>query len=280
MAGILWVVATPIGNLGDLTRRAEEVLRSADRVVAEDTRRTRGLLSHLGIVQKQLERLDAHADEATVARVVSAMRDGGERVALVTDAGTPAVSDPGAHLVARAAEAGIEVVAVPGPSAALAALSVSGFAGAFRFFGFLPRGGTERREAIGRVLETPELVILFESAPRLADTLSELALAMPDRRAVVAREITKLHEEALRGTLRELAATPREWIGEITLVLGPAVARTDAGMDDAALDARIDAELALGRRPKDVTEALVLESGRSKRLIYERVIARKRGDRS
>ncbi|HVY45838.1 MAG TPA: 16S rRNA (cytidine(1402)-2'-O)-methyltransferase [Minicystis sp.] len=276
MAGRLFVVATPIGNLGDVTLRAVEVLKGADRVVAEDTRQTRKLLSHLGVAGKPLARIDAHAGPEALERVVAAMRDAAEQVALVTDAGTPVVSDPGAELVARAAAAGVEVVAVPGPSAALAALSISGFSGAFRFFGFLPRGGPERREAIARVAATDEVAILFESPQRIAATLEELARVMPERRAVVARELTKLHEEAVRGTLAELAGAPREWLGEITLVLGPAVARAAAAPSPEELDARIDAELAAGRRAKDVAELLSLETGRPRRELYERVVARKR----
>ncbi len=276
MAGALWVVATPIGNLGDLTRRAEAALRDADLIVAEDTRRTRALLSHLGIGGKAIARLDAHASDADLVRVVAAMRDEGKRVALVTDAGTPVVSDPGAELVARAAAAGVEVVAIPGPSAALAALSVSGFAGAFRFVGFLPRSGVERRDALAGLVATEEVVILFESPARLAQTLVDLGQAMPDRAAVVARELTKLHEEAVRGTLAQLATLEREWIGEITLVLGPAVARAAPILDGVEIDRRIDEELARGRRAKDVADQLALETNLPKRELYARVIARRR----
>jgi 16S rRNA (cytidine1402-2'-O)-methyltransferase len=276
VAGELWVVATPIGNLGDLSRRAEAALRDADLVVAEDTRRTRALLSHLGIGGKPITRLDAHASDDDLARVVAVMSSEGRRVALVTDAGTPVVSDPGAEIVARAAAAGVPVVTLPGPSAAIAALSVSGFAGGFRFFGFLPRGGAERREALARVAATEEVVILFESPQRLGQTLGELALAMPERRAVVARELTKIHEEAVRGTLTQLATVEREWLGEITLVLGPHVARREAALADDEIDRRIDAELARGRRAKDVADQLALETGSSKRDLYARVIARRR----
>jgi 16S rRNA (cytidine1402-2'-O)-methyltransferase len=274
--GQLWVVATPIGNLGDLTKRAEATLREADLIVAEDTRRTRALLSHLGIGQKTIARLDAHASVGDLARVVALMRDEERGVALVTDAGTPVVSDPGAELVALAAAAGVEVIAIPGPSAAIAALSLSGFAGAFRFLGFLPRSGTERRASIAKAVATEEVVILYESPQRLTQTLADLAAAMPDRRAVVGRELTKVHEEAVRGTLAELAADGREWIGEITLVLGPAVARTEPAMNEDELDRRIDAELAKGRRAKDIADQLALETNQSKRDLYGRVISRRR----
>jgi 16S rRNA (cytidine1402-2'-O)-methyltransferase len=276
VAGLLSVVATPIGNLGDLTRRAEATLRDADLIVAEDTRRARALLSHLGIGSKDVARIDAHASAGDLEKVVAAMRDHDRRVALVTDAGTPVVSDPGAELVARAAAAGITVVSIPGPSAAVAALSISGFSGGFRFLGFLPRSGVERREAIAKVDATDELAILYESPQRLAATLADLAAVMPERRAVVGRELTKLHEEAVRGTVGELAADAREWIGEITLVLGPAIARAAPTLAEADIDLRIDAELAAGRRAKDIADQLALETGQPKRDLYAKVIARRR----
>ena len=275
-AGTLYVVATPIGNLGDITLRAIETLRAVDRVVAEDTRRTRGLLSHLGISGKFVDRLDANAEAHDVARAVTHL-EAGESIALCTDAGTPIVSDPGTALVRAAVAAGATVVPLPGASAVLAALALSGLVtGGFRFLGFLARGGPERREDLNRIVETPESVVLFESPQRTEGTIAELAQAMPDRDVVIARELTKLHEEAVRGTLAELAASPeREWLGEITIVLGPAKARSGPGMSDEAIDARIDEELALGRRAKDVAEAIAIESGRPKREIYGRVVARR-----
>lgn len=275
-AGTLYVVATPIGNLGDITVRAIETLRAVDRVVAEDTRRTRGLLSHFGISGKPVDRLDANAEAHDVARALTHL-EAGESVALCTDAGTPIVSDPGTALVRAAVAAGATVVPIPGASAVLAAIALSGLVtGGFRFVGFLARSGPERREDITRIVETPESVVLFESPQRTADTLVELAQAMPERDVVVARELTKLHEEAVRGTLAELAAQEkREWLGEVTIVLGPARARTGPGMSDEAIDARIDEELALGRRAKDVAEAIAIESGRPKREIYGRVVARR-----
>jgi len=274
-AGALLVVATPIGNLGDLTLRAIETLRAADRVVAEDTRRTRGLLSHLGIAGKSIERLDAHAGEGDVARIVAFLR-AGERVALVTDAGTPVVSDPGTALVKAAVDAGVRVVPIPGACAAVAALSASGLVtGAFRFLGFLPRGGPERRDALALVVATPEPVVLYEAPQRIAETLADLARAMPERAAVVARELTKMHEELVRGTLVELAAgaAPREWLGEITVVLGPAVVTEGARVSDEELGRRIAEGLARGRRAKDLAEELSLETGLPRREIYGKIVA-------
>jgi 16S rRNA (cytidine1402-2'-O)-methyltransferase len=275
MAGVLFVVATPIGNLGDLTLRAIETLRAAGRVLAEDTRRTRGLLAHLGIAGKPLDRFDAHASEADVARVVERLL-GGEDVALVTDAGTPVVSDPGTALVRAAAAAGVAVVPIPGPSAVLAALCASGLCtGGFRFVGFLPRGGPALREALGLVEATPEPVVLFESPQRTAATLAGLAEVMPDRPAVVARELTKVHEEIVRGSVAELASPERAWLGEITIVLGPRPVAPARRVEAEEIDRRIDAELALGRRAKDIAEGVALATGEPKREIYARVVARR-----
>jgi 16S rRNA (cytidine1402-2'-O)-methyltransferase len=272
--GTLFVIATPIGNLGDVTARALETLRGCDRILAEDTRRTRQLLSHFGIVGKRVERFDAHASTRDVARAVEWLASG-ERVALVTDAGTPGVSDPGAELVDAAIAAGAQIVPVPGASAVLAALVASGLAGdgRFRFVGFLPRDGSERREAIARVAGTPEPVVLFEAANRTGATLRDLAAATPDRRACVARELTKAHEEFVRGTCASLAADERSWIGEVAIVLGEHTPEERAArVDDAMLDARIDEALSRGEHAKTVAERLAAWSGRPKRVVYERVV--------
>lgn len=279
--GTLYVVATPIGNLGDITLRAVDVLRTCDRIAAEDTRQSKKLLSHLGILGKPMDALHAHSTERDVAKVVDALASG-KSVALVTDAGTPSVSDPGDAVVKGAIAAGIRVVPIPGPSAALAALVASGLAGGggFRFMGFLPREGTARHEAIGRVCETPEPVILFESPERTTATLRELAEATPDRPACVARELTKLHEELVRGTLASLAADRDAWRGEIAIVLGAWTPESrEATIDDAALDERIDRELAAGTHSKTIAERLAAWSGRPKREVYERVVSRKRDAR-
>jgi len=275
--GALLVVATPIGNLADITKRAVDTLASCDRVAAEDTRRTRQLLSHLGIGGKPVEALHAHSSARDVERVVEKLREG-ERVALVTDAGTPAVSDPGDALVKAAIAEGIDVVPIPGPSAVLAALVASGLAtgAGFRFLGFLPREGAARRDAIATVCATPEPVVLFESPERTAATLAELADAMPSRGACVARELTKMHEEIVRGSLGELAAPAREWRGEIAIVLGGwSPASRAEEIDEAAIDARIDRELEAGGHAKSVADLVAAWSGRPRREIYERVVRRK-----
>ncbi len=274
--GTLWVVSTPIGNLGDLTPRAASALREASRVLAEDTRRTRALLSHLGVTGKPVDRFDAHAGPALVRALVGRLL-AGERLALVTDAGTPSVSDPGARLVAAAAEAGARVVPLPGPSAPLAALAASGFAqGAFRFVGFLPRSGEARRRALAELVAAAEPVVVFESPARLRATLGDLAALQPARPAVVGRELTKLYEEFVRGTLAELAALERGWRGEITLVLGPApAAAAPEGLGPEALDALADEALARGLRAKDAADVVAARSGLSRRDAYARVLARK-----
>jgi 16S rRNA (cytidine1402-2'-O)-methyltransferase len=271
----LYIVATPIGNLGDLTPRAVETLKVVDRVIAEDTRRTRGLLTHLEITGKPLDRFDAHSGPGDIARLVDRMKSG-ETVALVTDAGTPAVSDPGEALTRACILEGVRVVPIPGASAVLTALVGSGLAAdAFRFVGFLPRQGPERRDAITRISDARETVILFEAPNRTQATLAELADATPGRAACVARELTKVHEEFARGTLQELA-TREEWIGEVVIVLGAHdPAAREASVDDRALDTRIDAELLAGGHAKAIAERLAAWSGRPKRAVYERLLARK-----
>ena len=278
---MLYVVATPIGNLEDLSPRARRVLAEVDVIAAEDTRRTRALLTHFGVAGKELVALHAHSEARDVVRLASRLREGAS-VAIVSDAGTPGVSDPGDALVRAAIELGVRVVPIPGPSATLAALSASGLSsgGAFRFLGFLPRDGRDRAEAIARACDTPEPVVILEAANRVQNTLKDLAAATPDRPACVARELTKVHEELSRGTLAALAADAREWVGEVVLVLGahdPA-ARAEA-IDDAALDARIDAELAAGAHAKVAAERVAAWSGRPKREVYARVVARRTAGR-
>jgi 16S rRNA (cytidine1402-2'-O)-methyltransferase len=274
MSGRLAIVATPIGNLGDLSERAIAELRDADLVLAEDTRRTRALLTHLGIAGKALERLDAHAEEERVAPVLARLMEGA-RVALVSDAGTPAISDPGARLVRAAAAAGCEVTALPGPSAVTTAIAASGFGGErFRFFGFLPRKKSALARTIADIAATDEVVVAFEAPARMAETLAELARSLGDRPAVVARELSKKHEEYLRGTLAELATAEREWRGEITLVIGPAPPRALA--TEADIDARI-AELPDELPPRDAAKLVAAETGWSARDVYARLLAARRG---
>ena len=272
MSGRLSLVATPIGNLGDVSERVRRCLAESDGILAEDTRRARALLSHLGL-HKRVERFDANVEAGDLEGVLARL-EAGASLALVSDAGTPGVSDPGALLVRAAVARGIAVTPIPGPSAVLAALAASGFSGArFRFFGFLPRGGVARRRLIAAMAATEEPAIFFESAARLAGTLAELAERMPEREAVVARELTKIHEELVRGSLLDLAV-PRAWQGEITVVLGPMEAER-AAID---IEARIASLSAEGMRDKDVAKAIALETGMSAGDAYRLVLERK--DRS
>ncbi|HVW25101.1 MAG TPA: 16S rRNA (cytidine(1402)-2'-O)-methyltransferase [Polyangiaceae bacterium] len=271
MSGALYVVSTPIGNLGDITRRAAETLGAADRVAAEDTRRTRALLSHLGIGGKPVVKLDAHAGDDAIDGLVDALKKG-ESVALVTDAGTPSVSDPGTELVKRAAQSGVAVMAIPGASAVTAAVSVSGLVdGPFLFLGFLPRKGEKRKRALRRVASSIEPVVLFEAPNRIRETIADLAQVAPNRRACVARELTKMHEELLRGTLADLAAQAVMERGEFTLVVegngDPEAA------DDGDVDALVTARLDSGDPARTIADDVAEVSGRPRREVYARVLA-------
>ncbi len=274
----LYVVATPIGNLADLSQRAAQTLAQVDRVLAEDTRRSRGLLSHLGITGKPVQRLDAHASPAELEAVARAIA-GGESAALVTDAGVPGVSDPGAGLIRAALALGVKIVPIPGPSAVTTAVSLADFvSGPFTFLGFLPRQGAKRKQLLERLPRSEEPLVLFESPERIAATLAELAALLPDRPALVCRELTKLHEETLRGTLRELAAIEREWLGEITLVIaGAGDDELSARAPSAeAIDAEISARLAAGETTRDVADDMAERLGLSRRGLYERALCLKR----
>jgi 16S rRNA (cytidine1402-2'-O)-methyltransferase len=267
----LYVVATPIGNLQDLTARAREVLAKCDAVVAEDTRYTGQLLKHLGIEKKPFHSLpgfdEAHRADAIVARLAE-----GASFALVTDAGTPAISDPGAMLVRLAVEKGIPVVPVPGPSAAIAAVSVSGFAQpSFHFAGFLPRKASARAALLSQLRSLNAQLVFYESPHRLAATLRELSTALGDRPALVARELTKLHEELARGTLSELAARfSGDTRGEIVIVISGPVdepGRDLADENTPNLEMEVRHRLARGERPKEIADALSPRF--SKRDVYQ-----------
>ena len=219
--GTLYVVATPLGNLADLSQRAAEVLRSVAVVAAEDTRRTRGLLTHLGAAPTLLS-FHAHSDEHRTESLLDILRSGRD-IALVSDAGTPVVSDPGADLVSSVKSAGVTVVPIPGPSAVATALSASGLpADRYLFLGFIPRKGRERKRLLSRAATEEWSVVFYEAPSRLVPLLEDLiSVAGADRLAVVARELTKLHEEIRSGTLSEMVEyfsgiPPR---GELTIVL-------------------------------------------------------------
>jgi len=269
----LYLVATPIGNLEDVSLRALKVLESAELVLAEDTRRSRVLLDRHGVAAKPVS-LHAH-NEATRVSQVLAVLDGGGDVALVSDAGTPLISDPGDRLVAAALEAGHSVVPIPGASALLAALSASDLpAVPFTFVGFLPRRAGECDRILESLRDRPDTLIFFESPRRVARTLARLKEVFGDRQACVARELTKLHEEFARGPLSELAerfATGAR--GEFTLVVEGAPEA--ATLSEHELDAAIRALVAEGQSPRKISDQLAEPSGLPKREIYARVVSLK-----
>jgi 16S rRNA (cytidine1402-2'-O)-methyltransferase len=268
----LYVVATPIGNLADVTLRALAILAGADAILAEDTRVSRTLLARYGIERPLSPYHDHNAAEAR-PRVLQRLAEG-QALALISDAGTPLISDPGYKLVSEAIEMGFAVVAAPGPSAALAALCVAGLpTDRFYFEGFLPPRSSARRERINALAAVPGSLIFYEAAGRLAGTLADLAVELGPRPAAVARELTKLHEEVRRGTLDRLAADyaaeepPR---GEIVIVVGAAEERPP--VSEAALDEEI-AEQLLNLSVKDAAAAVAARHGLPRRRVYARALA-------
>ncbi len=276
--GTLYVVATPIGNLGDLSPRAADVLRSVAAVAAEDTRRTLKLYAHLGARPPRLISLPAFAERSRLGAVVERLL-AGEDLALVSDAGTPAVSDPGQALVDAAWEAGARVVPVPGPSAALAALSASGLpSDRFLVAGFVPRSGSARSEALAWLATVPATLVLFEAGNRTAATLHDLAAALGDRRAALARELTKLHEQIVRGRLSELAERfAGEVRGEVTLVVAGAAGAGRPAAEGETLEAELRRRLQSGEPPTAVARQVARARGLSRREVYARLEALKRG---
>lgn len=269
--GRLVVCATPIGNLGDVSDRLRNALASADVVFAEDTRRTAKLLSHL-VVNTTVMSLFVGNEQNRIARVVDEIKSG-NTVALVSDAGMPTVSDPGAAVVRAVRRAGLPVTVVPGPSAVTTAVALSGFGGdRFVFEGFLPRKGQERLQRLKKIATEESPVVLFASPNRLADDLAALADECGEERLVtVARELTKLHEESWVGTLGEAKTRWAEPVkGELTLVLGPT--EPDPPSADDAIDVarRMVAE---GTSVREAARAVAGETGVSRRVIYEALLA-------
>jgi 16S rRNA (cytidine1402-2'-O)-methyltransferase len=292
--GRVVLVATPIGNLADLAPRAREVLGAADLVCCEDTRRTRALLSAAGLrAGNRLRSLHAHNEGARLPELLAELARG-RTVAVVSDAGTPSVSDPGAQLVAAALDAGAEVTVVPGPSAAVAAVVVSGL-GTDRFCveGFLPRKGTARRRRIDQLLDDARTSVVFESPRRLAATLAELADRAPDRPVAVCRELTKVHEEVWRGPLGSAAAefAAREVRGEVVVVLAgspasrptrrvPAGAAGARGLPSDGSDEEVARAVAAraseGLSTREAADRVARELGVSRRRAYEAALAERR----
>lgn len=272
--GKLYVVATPIGNLDDITYRAVRVLREVDWIAAEDTRHTRKLLAHFGIATPLIS-CHEHNEAARAAELVARLQNG-ESGALVSDAGLPGIADPGSQLVRAAVERGIPVVPVPGASAALAALVVSGLpTKRFRFVGFLPRQSRERASALDRLKTATDTLLFYEAPHRLAETLEALLAVLGDRRAVLARELTKVHEEIVRGSLTEILALVRaEGVrGECTLVVEGADEEGDAAQEDVwweglSVAEHVAAYEARGLTRKEAMKAVARDRGVSKREVY------------
>jgi len=268
MPGHLYIVSTPIGNLGDLSPRAVKTLASVHLVLAEDTRHSAPMLDGVGVktpLQSYHEHKEARATPAIVARLLA-----GEDIALISDAGTPLLSDPGARLVRAVLDAGVQVVPVPGASALLAALVASGLGcDRFTFYGFLPRKGRERDELVGEIVALRHTAVIYEASTRVAATLAALdEMGAGERDAVVARELTKRFEELRRGTVRELAryheeSPPR---GEVVIVLAAASPHVTMSEEDARH--RVRALRNAGASAREVTRALIEEHGLARNLAY------------
>ena len=272
MAGTLYVVATPLGNLGDLSPRAADTLKRVAVVAAEDTRHSKPLLHHAGS-HAELISFHEHSTDRALERILRILAEGRD-VAFITDAGTPVISDPGVALVAGARERGIQVVTIPGPTAVAASLSVSGIGGdRYLFLGFLPRKGSDRRRFLVTAAQSEWTVVIFEAPNRVAQLLADLVeVCGPERQAAVSRELTKVFEETRAGTLQELselyAAAPAR--GEVTVVLsGTGKQHVEEPPPDPG--ARAKALLADGLSRKDVAHRLAEETGISRNTAYRLV---------
>jgi 16S rRNA (cytidine1402-2'-O)-methyltransferase len=279
--GVLYVVATPIGNLEDVTLRALRVLREVDLIAAEDTRRTRVLLAHHGITKPLTSYHDA-VERARAPRLVERLRAGAS-VALVSDAGTPGIADPGYHLVRGAVAAGIPVVPIPGPSAVAALVSVAGLpADRWVFEGFLPARPGPRRARLRALAGEPRALVFYEAARRLGPFLDAAVEALGDREAVIARELTKLHEELLRGrltALRAQIAERPEVRGEVAVLVAGTGEQTRATTPAPDLDASIRAARAAGQGVRELAVAIARETGLPRRHVYRRALELERTDR-
>ncbi|WP_338468266.1 16S rRNA (cytidine(1402)-2'-O)-methyltransferase [Novosphingobium sp. ZN18A2] len=265
----LYIVATPIGNLGDVSRRAEAVLAACDLVACEDTRITGKLLNHLNI-RKTMRRYDDHADAAARERLLAEM--GEKAVVLVSDAGTPLISDPGYRLVREARERGIAVTSIPGASAAIVALTLAGLpTDRFLFAGFLPVKAKAREDTLKELSGVPATLVFYETGPRLVASLEAVASALPGREVAVARELTKLHEECRTGTADDLAAHYRAHPpkGEIVLMAGPPLAPQAPG--EADIDALLRAALA-EMPPSKAAGQVARAHGLDRKALYARAM--------
>jgi 16S rRNA (cytidine1402-2'-O)-methyltransferase len=268
--GQLVLVATPLGNLGDLSPRALEFFRRADVIYCEDTRHSRVLFSANGIASGgRLQALHEHNEVAQSEHVVTRVREG-QLVVLISDAGTPGISDPGTRVVAAVAAAGLRVSTAPGPSAVVAALSISGLpTERFIMEGFFPRKANDRARLVASWAEEERTIVFYESPQRLAGVLSELAQTFPDRRVAVVRELTKLHEEVIRGTTREVAAVleQRVILGEIVVVLEGGEPVID--VDDELVRRALREQFSSGVSTRDAVDFVSETLGASHRVVYQ-----------
>jgi 16S rRNA (cytidine1402-2'-O)-methyltransferase len=271
MPGLLYVIATPIGNLEDITYRAVRLLGEADVIACEDTRQTRKLLDHYGIHKPTIS-YHEHNEAERTAELVERLR-AGATVALVSDAGMPLVSDPGYRLVRGAIDAGATVTPVPGPSASLAALAASGLAtDAFYFGGFLPAKAGQRARVLEALAKEEATLVFYEAPHRILETLEAVGTVMGQRPVVVARELTKIHEEFIRGTVAEVRAqlAARDSVkGEITLLIGKAAAPPP---DDTPIEEAVDALVREGVARMDAIKQVARKRGLSKREVYKHVV--------
>jgi 16S rRNA (cytidine1402-2'-O)-methyltransferase len=268
--GVLYIVATPIGNLEDITLRALRILKEVDLIAAEDTRHTRKLLTHYGITTPLTSYYD-HI-ETTKAPVLLAQLQEGKTMALVSDAGTPSIADPGYRLVKGAAESGIPIVPIPGPSTVAALLSVSGLpTDRFAFEGFLPAKSSQRRKTLQRLQTEERTTMFFESSHRLFDALADIEEIFGDRPLVIGRELTKIYEEVLRGTVSELRSQlrGRELKGEVALLIAGASTQTQDALE-LPLEEEIRQFLGQGIALKEIAHIIGEQRGIAKREIYAR----------
>ncbi len=272
-AGQLVLVATPLGNLGDLSRRALELFETADVIYCEDTRHSRTLFSaHDIALRGRLHALHQHNEAAQCAQIVARVRDG-DLVVLISDAGTPGISDPGSRVVAAVAEAGLVVTTAPGPSAVVAALTISGLdTDRFVMEGFLPRKAGEREKFYEQWAHEERTVVFYESPQRVTSVVRELADRFPSRRVAIAREMTKLHEEVLRGTLEDVAATleRRDVIGEIVVVLEGVSVTTH--VDDNVVRAALAEQFSDGASTRDAVDYVAELLGVARREVYQHAL--------
>lgn len=271
-AGVLYIVSTPIGNLEDMTLRGLRVLKEADLIAAEDTRHTLKLLSHYGI-SKPLVSYWGERERSKAGEILARLARG-QKVALVSDAGTPGISDPGQVLIRQAIEAGIMVVPVPGPSALLSALTIAGLpTDQFVFCGFLPAKSSQRKKALGELSLEHRTVVIYESPHRLVETLREMEGIFGERRIVLVREITKLHEEVIRGSSARIAREmeSRDVIGECVLVVEGRSRETAADPGDALAEVSALMKKGLGR--KEAVKRVAEAYGLSKKDLYDRSLA-------